>query len=233
MGEISPGAGEARLGETVRGPGRPVRAREGEPVLQEIRRCPARCGRARAPSSCEEVPVLLKVSGTGRGLPTRPRGGVVAGRGAHPDAPRRKSRKIAGTPCNPGSREHGTNPGSPARSPRGSRNGTREGGRPGRRELCRYLRHFRLRGTPKRGSRSNREGNFAAICGTCGSGARQTGAPARAGGKSARIRGEMAREGALFPERSPVFLAVSGEERRFGPRAPLKATGRRGFSGPN
>ena len=109
----------------------------------------------------------------------------------------------------------------------------RGGGAPRRSELCRYLRHFRLRGMPKRGSRSNREGNFAAICGTCASGARQTGAPARAGGKSARNRGEMAREGALFPERSPVFLAVSGEERRFGPRGSLNATGTHGFSGPN
>ena len=233
MGEITPGAGEALLGETVRGPGRPVRAREGEPVLQEIRRCPARCGRARAPSSCEEVPVLLKVSGTGRGLPTRPRGGAVAGRGAHPDDGRRKSPKLTKTARKLGPREHGTNPGSPARSPRGRRNGTREGGRPGRSELCRYVRHFRLRGTPKRGSRSNREGNFAAICGTCASGARQTGAPARAGGKSDRIRGEMARECPLFPIRSPVFLTVSGEKRRFGPRVSLKVTGPRWFPGPN
>ena len=233
MGEISPGAGEARLGETVRGPGRPVRAREEEPVLDETRRCPARCGRARAPSSCEEVPVLLKVSGPGHGPPTRPRGGVGAGRGAHPDAGRRKSPKLAKTPRMLGSREHGTNPGSPARSPRGRRNGTGEEWPPRRSELCRYLRHFRLRGTPKCGSRANREGHFAAICGTCASWATQTGAPARAGGKSARIRGEMAREGALFPERSPVFLAVSGEERRFGPRASLVVTESHGFSGPN
>ena len=155
------------------------------------------------------------------------------GGGAQPPRILGKSGNISRNTAFPLAREHATNPGSPARTPRGSRNGTREGGRPGRREVCRYLRHFRLRGTPKRGSRSNREGNFAAICGTCASGARQTGAPARAGGKSTRIRGEMARECPLFPGRRPVFLQVSGEKRRFGPRGSLKPTATHWFSGPN
>ena len=153
MGEISPGAGEARLGETVRGPGRPVRAREGEPVLQEIRRCPARCGRARAPSSCEEVPVLLKVSGTEHGPPTRPRGGVGAGRGAHPDAGRRKSPKPHAILDRESSER---TPGAPPGAPEDAAMGHGRGGAP-------------------------RGANFAAICGTSGSGARQNAAPARTG----------------------------------------------------
>ena len=140
--------------------------------------------------------------------------------GAQPPRILGKSGNITRNTASPLARAHQTNPRSPARTPRGSRNGTREGGRPGRRELCRYLRHFRLRGTSKRGSRANREGNFAAICDTCRSGATQTGPPARAGGKSDRIRGEMARECPLFPRRSPVFLTISGEKGRFGPRAP-------------
>ena len=188
-------------------PGRPVRARKS----QSFSRCRVP-GAAQRPGPGEEWwPV-------GERTPTPP--GERAGRSPEPHAsPDRESTERT--------------PGAPPGAPEGAAMGHGRGGRPGRRELCRYLRHFRLRGTPKRGSRSNREGNFAAICGTCASGARQTGAPARAGGKSARIRGEMARECPLFPERSPVFLAVSGEERRFGPRGSLNGTAAHGFSGPN
>ena len=122
----------------------------------------------------------------------------------------------------PGRQEHAADVQNIGRTSGGDRGRARKEQRPGRGQLYRHLRHFPLRIFPKHGFCETREGNFAAICGTCSSGARQTGPHARAGGESDRNESEMARECSLISIRSPVFLAFPDGKGRIRPRGGTK-----------
>ena len=103
------------------------------------------------------------------------------------DSSEPRESRSARNPTHHSWQKHAANLQNSGRTSRGVRGSAREERLPGRRQLCHYLRDFRLRNSPKHWSHENRESNCAAICGKCGSGARQTGPHARAGGKSDQI----------------------------------------------
>ena len=68
----------------------------------------------------------------------------------------------------------------------------------------------------------NSDSNFAAICGTCRSGAWETGPHARGRGEFDRNEGETARECSLISIRSAVFLAFPDGKGAIRPRGVTK-----------